>query len=60
MGKSKIPYNEQVCSCSSCDNEALACETDDYGRCENCQETHGDIDCPENDPDWEDEDEEDY
>lgn len=33
-----------LCNCSSCDAEVSINETDNYGRCTDCQITYGDID----------------
>ena len=33
-----------LCNCSSCDNEVDISETDNYGRCSECQEEYDDID----------------
>ena len=32
-----------LCNCSSCDQEVDSYETDNYGRCESCQNEYGEI-----------------
>ena len=33
----------EKCYCTSCDKEVEVSETDNYGRCQNCQEEYGEI-----------------
>ena len=37
-------HKDETCHCSSCDGECSLSETDNCGRCEDCQDRYGEID----------------